>query len=157
MIFNSSDVSIQRLNSNIDIKDFTCGVAEIDGFFHRCHTDCLTADDFRVQVAVSHGVVVGMYSLSTGFVQSGGDFEPAIMLNALAVEYDLQGSGLGSLILEDAIRRSASVAGTLAIRVLVANGFDSKGLGFILSHGFRRMPDASFLAFLPLSTDLKAF
>lgn len=117
----------------------------------------------RTYVAVRRGEqqVLGYYALATHRVsyenlphdQIRGlpriDI-PVILLGKLAVDRTVQGQGLGSLLLVDALRRSAWLAEAIGIRAVEVDAIDEAARRFYLRFGFVALADTQDHLFLPM-------
>ncbi len=103
----------------------------------------------RTYVVVRRGEsnVLGYYAISTHGVgredlpddQAKGlprSDVPVILLGRLAVDRSAQGSGLGSLLLIDALRRVEVLSEQVGIRAVEVNAIDDAARNFYLKFGF---------------------
>ncbi len=65
---------------------------------------------------------------------------PLVILARLAVELDYQGRGLGVSMLQDAIRRTLSIAVQAGIRALLTHPIDAEAEVFCRRFGFESTP-----------------
>lgn len=65
---------------------------------------------------------------------------PAVLLARLALDSSLQGRGLGSVLLVDALTRVVAATRTVAARFVVVDAVGEAAAGFYDHHGFRRIP-----------------
>lgn len=65
----------------------------------------------------------------------------ATLLGRLAVALDVQGGGLGGVLLGDALCRAARTAETVGACMVVADAIDDGAAEFYAAHGFVRLPD----------------
>jgi ribosomal protein S18 acetylase RimI-like enzyme len=75
---------------------------------------------------------------------------PAVRLGRLAVDTSVQGQGLGTLLLMDAIDRSQRVLEHIGIHALFVDAKDAAAAGFYRKLGFRALPDLESTLALPL-------
>ena len=61
---------------------------------------------------------------------------PAIVLGRLAVDRNFQGRGLGTGLLEDAIKRTHQIAALAGVRALLVHAKDAHTAGFYSRSGF---------------------
>jgi GNAT superfamily N-acetyltransferase len=73
----------------------------------------------------------------------------ATLLGRLAVVVGHQGSGLGAILLADALRRAYLSAGTVGSSMVVVDAMDERAARFYAAHGFLRLPD-SFRLVMPM-------
>ena len=65
-------------------------------------------------------------------------------------------SGLGSLLLADALKRIVDVASTLGTYAVVVEAYDERGKRFYEAHGFIPLVSRPRRLFLPIQTVVKA-
>jgi predicted GNAT family N-acyltransferase len=80
---------------------------------------------------------------------------PAFLIGRLARDLSAKGSGLGELLLMDAMARLAAVEA--AGRMVVVDPIDEKAHAFYTRYGFTPMGRATMRLFLPMATVRKAF
>jgi GNAT superfamily N-acetyltransferase len=162
---NSADTPwvIERLGRQHDRSAFDCGNAILDDWLKLRAGQYEKKDLARTYVAVrrSENAVVGYYALASHRVsyealpsdQARGlpriDV-PVILLGRLAVQRDVQGQGLGALLLIDALRRAEGLAEALGIRAVEVDAIDEAARRFYLKFGFVPLTDAPNHLFLPM-------
>ena len=70
---------------------------------------------------------------------------PAVLLARLALDRTLQGTGLGGVLLADAMRRVIAATETVAARFVLVDAIDEHAANFYAHHGFVRVPETSRL------------
>ena len=75
---------------------------------------------------------------------------PVVLIGRLAVDRSAQGQGLGSLLLVDALRRSADISDQLGIRAVEVDAIDDTARNFYLKFGFRPLLDDPRHLFMPM-------
>jgi len=75
---------------------------------------------------------------------------PVVLLGRLAVDRSMQGQGLGSDLLIDALYRANSIAEHLGIRVVEVHALDDDARAFYLKFGFVELKDDPHHLFLPI-------
>lgn len=93
------------------------------------------------------GVVVAYFALAPHVIeravlprsQEAGNLDqiPSLLLARLALDLSLQGSGLGSELLIDALSRSVSASNDVGGRFVVVDAIDQAAAEFYEHHGFR--------------------
>ena len=73
-----------------------------------------------------------------------------VLLGRLAVDRSVQGQGLGSLLLIDALRRARHLAERVAIRAVEVDAIDEAARQFYLKFGFMPLLDDPNHLFLPM-------
>lgn len=106
-------------------------------------------------------MVVGYYSLAASSVSHAfapgsvrrnmPDPVPVMLLGRLAVDISLQGRGIGSALLRDAILRTLQASAIAGIRALLAHALHERALRFYAKYAFIPSPVNAFTLMLPLS------
>ena len=65
---------------------------------------------------------------------------PVVLLARLAVDESVQGRGIGSFLLRDAMARTAAAAGRFGIRALLVHALHEEARAFYLRHGLEPSP-----------------
>ena len=107
-------------------------------------------------------MVVAYYALATGSLQRASlqssmrhglpDPVPVLVLGRLAVAKHLQGVGLGSGLLRDAMRRCVEISQAAGVRMLIVHAIDDRAAGFYRQYGFKPLPGEALTLFLPIET-----
>jgi ribosomal protein S18 acetylase RimI-like enzyme len=152
-----------------DRAAFSCGQAELDGWFRQRAGQDERRNVARVFVAVDDALgVVGFYSLSA-FALAVPDLPdeiarrlprydaiPAALIGRLARDVRARGQGLGELLLADAIRRILGASRLVAVFAIVVDAKDERGAAFYRGFGFSPFPLRPLRLFLPTATALAA-
>ena len=170
-------VRIQALASHHDISGFDCGVDSLNTFLQK-HALAGPAHGLsQTWVAIDDDdVVLAFFTLrfatitptsATARVAKGvGGFDiPCILLARLAVDKDLQGQGLGSVILEDAMRKAVALGRThptdvtpaLPVRAMLVHAKSSEAFRFYEAHGFEPSPTDPLHQLILLKDIAKSF
>jgi len=156
---------IEPLDSKIhDRTQFDSGEESLNSWLREFAGQAMKKDGARTYVVCDEGRVVGYYSLCTFSVvravapkqlQFGPHEIPALLLARLAVDAARQGTGLGSLLLLDALRVSALVADAVGARVLVVHALHEKAAAFYSAQGFIPFETDPLRLYLPMK-DIRA-
>lgn len=161
---------IEPLTRRHDRQAFACGVAPLDDYlkkYARQNADLNYGRTF-VLVREAEARVFGYYTLSAGAVARGHlppeDAHrlpkypaPVAHLGRLASDRGIQGQGLGSLLLADALRRAFRVSKDLALYAVEAVAKDERAKAFYVSHGFDELRDDPHHLFLSMKTIAELF
>jgi len=144
---------------------FSCGVAELDRYLREHASQDIKRDVARVFVAVrpETTAICGYYSLSAAsFQRDELPAEqarklprypvPAVLLGRLAVDRDVQGSGLGEFLLMDAMYRTLLATQVMAVHAMVVDAKDTSVAKFHRKYGFIDFPNNAQRLFLPMAT-----
>ncbi|MDR3214454.1 MAG: GNAT family N-acetyltransferase [Azoarcus sp.] len=161
-----SSLVIAPLAASHDRARFRCGVAALDDYLHKQAGQDVKRRVSRVFVATTAehpDVISGYYTLSSLSIEFGQLPEklarslprhplPAALLGRLAVSQDAQCSGVGSMLLADAIKRTLAVSTEIAIYALVVDAIDERAQGFYEQYGFTLLGLGGCRLFLPLQS-----
>ena len=157
------DWSIEKLGKSHDTASFDCGKPTLNHWLQQLAGQYERRDLARIYVAVrpNEARVLGYYAVSNHQVsyealpdeQSKGlptiDV-PVILLGRLAVDRSVQGRGLGSFLLVDALRRAAYISQHIGVRALEVHAIDEDARRFYLKYGFVSLRDDKQHLFLPM-------
>lgn len=110
--------------------------------------------------------VVGYHALTVGSVERAHATArvakgmprhpiPVVLLARLAVDVSVQGQGIGSFLLHDAMARAAGAAARFGIRALLVHALNDEARAFYLHHGLEPSPTDP-LHLLVLVKDIRA-
>lgn len=148
-----------------DLREFSCGEASLDLWLHEQAVSAAARRTARTWVWVDDaGAIVGYYALAAHRVARedvpnkigrGGPVEiPAVLLARLALSESLRGSGLGAVLLADALERIVDATQTVAARLVVVDAIHERVAQFYETLGFRRIPNSLLL--VQKITDIEA-
>lgn len=155
-------IVFEALGKHHDRSRFSCGQADLDGWFRRRAGQDDRRDVARVFVATDLELgIVGFYSLSAFKLELGElpdeiarklpRYEsgyPAALIGRLARDVRMRGKGFGEVLAVDAIRRILGAAETLAVLAIIVDAKDERAAAFYKGLGFEpfpRRPDRLFL------------
>jgi len=158
------DWTIQRLGSSHDRTAFDCGNPILTDWLRQRASQFEKRDLARTYVATrsSDRTVLGYYAISNHRVihealpadEAKGlprlDV-PVVLLGRLAVDRSVQGQGLGSLLLVDALRRAQHLAEHVGIRAVEVDAIDDAARQFYLRFNFVPLLDDPNHLFLSMS------
>ena len=156
-----------------DRTAFSCGVTQIDNFLKRTAKKHQKGDFTRVWVAVRppERKILGYYAINGHAIETGDLPEAlrkraprhgqvgAAYLSMIAVDVAARGRGLGRILLADALKRVAAVAGEIGIFAVVLDVLDdgdanamARRRRFYQAFGFVSFPSQPLRMFLPVQT-----
>jgi GNAT superfamily N-acetyltransferase len=144
-------LEIEKLQRHHAVDSFTCGRPELDRFLTRHALQGQQSNSSQTYLALNGAEVVGYYTLVTGHVEhanapprvvKGMPRHPAplLVLARLAVHTAMQGRGLGSGLLLDAMSRTLQVADIVGVRALAVHAKDNEAAEFYRHFGFEPSP-----------------
>jgi len=156
-----------------DRSAFSCGFAPIDHFLKSSLSDQIKAGMVAAWIATDDDdpAVLGFYTLGALAVRS--EFGPkawqrarvpdvpVIYIRAVAVRQDMQGKGLGTALVVDAMNRCLDIAGQMGAAAIVLDVLEDvhfdRRRSFYEDLGFRHLgdPDNPTRVYIPMA-DVKA-
>lgn len=159
----------EPLDRRHDRSAFACGIRALDDWFRTRAGQDQRRRVAQVFVALDDQGIVGFYSLSmfTLALESlpanlAGKLPryeaiPAALIGRLARHERARGSGIGDLLVADAVKRVLGAAESVAAYAIVVDAKDDRGRSFYLSHGFIPLPSRPNRLFLLAETAARAF
>jgi GNAT superfamily N-acetyltransferase len=141
----------EPLSSKSPLAGFDCGKPSLNDWLQRHALQAQGSGSARTFVVANDTQVLGYYSLVVGQVEpmeapdrvrkGMGQYPiPVMVLARLAVSQAAQGQGIDIGLLQDAIRRTLSVAEQVGIRALLTHPIDDDAMRFYQSFGFETSP-----------------
>lgn len=141
----------QRLEAGQDVAAFACGNEVLDRWLRE---HAATAQAKRTSVTyvwtTAEGAVAAYYSLAPHLIENAdlprrlgrGDPRqiPAILLARLALSRELRGTGLGGILLHDALSRAVAASQQAGGRYVVVDAVDDNARQFYEYYGFTTTP-----------------
>ena len=157
---------IEAISSSHDRKNFSCGTPTLDNYIRQQARQDIKRRISRVFVARSHDhprTILGYYTLSSLSIDLGaipveiarklpGHPIPAALLGRLAVDENARGTGVGKMLLMDAITRTLTVSSEIAIYAMFVDTVDAETGAFYRQYGFLPLSRDSQRLFLPLKS-----
>jgi GNAT superfamily N-acetyltransferase len=161
-----STLIIESLGKNHNRAAFSCGTDDLDNYFWRQASQDTKRRIARIFVARSESddeAVLGYYTLSALSIDLStlpSDFArklpkhpiPAALIGRLAVSSESQRTGIGKLLLADAIKRTLAVSDDIAVYAMVVDALNIEAEAFYLSFGFTKLISDTNRLFLPLKS-----
>lgn len=171
-------IKLEPLAGHHERKSFDCGVAPLNIWLKQTALQHQTKGISRTFVAIPAGgqivdvyrslgygdissaSILGFYALASAFVfiddlpaETAKRYPrqvPVTRLGRLAIRADMQGQGLGRLLLADAVNRAESAAQAVGSAGLFVDAKDETSSRFYQSFGFRICDDQSLKLYLPM-------
>lgn len=161
---SSKNLVIEPLSRTHDRPSFKCGIASLDDYIKKQATQDLKRRISRVFIASDAGkpsIIMGYYTLSSLSIDIGHLPEallrklpkhplPAALIGRLAVSKHVQGTGVGKMLLIDALKRTLAVSDEIAIYAMVVDAINEEAERFYRQFGFRQLSYENRRLFLPL-------
>ncbi len=159
------DWRIEPLNRTHERAGFDCEKPSLNDFLHTFVSQYEKRNLGRTYVACREGSprVLAYYTLASGSV--GAQSLPAklgkklprheipvVLLARLAVDRSVRGSGLGGIMLRDAMIRALELSDKLGIHAVVVDALDAEARAFYEHFGFMTLTDNERRLFLPVGT-----
>jgi GNAT superfamily N-acetyltransferase len=144
----------EALHERHRTEGFDSGRPELDGWLRQ---HALSAEARRTgrTFVWAHDRVLAHYTLTAhllvredlpkAYGRGGPRQIPAVLLARLALDQSLQGQGLGSVLLADALSRVVAATQTVAARFVVVDAINEPAVTFYQRFGFRRVPGTARL------------
>lgn len=157
---------IEPLGKQHDRDAFRCGVESLDNYLKTQASQDMRRKANAVFVLVpkqSLKTIAGYFTLCACGLAPGTIPEEATkhlprypqvsatLMGRLAVHAELQGRGLGSVLLAEALRRAHENAAVVGSCMVVVDAIDERAAEFYRVHGFIRLPESMRLV-LPMRT-----
>lgn len=159
------EFKIEPLRDDHDRTAFSCGVEELDYYFHRQAGQDLRKRVAAVFVAIdSKENILGFYTLSAHMLSVGELPEsvikklpkypniPATLLGRLAVSRELRGRGLGEILLMDALKQSLLGTKHVMSAAVVVDSKNDHARRFYEKYGFIPLPSQPTRLFYLMKT-----
>lgn len=117
-------------------------------------------------VCAEDNKVIGYYSLAVGSLlhteavgkikRNMPDPIPVMILGRLAVDKNVQGKGIGSALIKDAILRTVQASKIAGLKAMLVHALDEKAAAFYENKGFKRSPMSHLILMITLEDALNA-
>ena len=152
--------------------DFDCGVPQINNYLKRTAKKATKADMIRVWVALDDGRrIIGYYGINMHSVIADEMPEiftrnaprhgilPTAFISMIGVDLPMQGQGMGSALLADALSRIGRISNDIATCAVLLDVYDcgnpeivTRRKAYYESFGFVALPDQPMRLFMPMQT-----
>jgi GNAT superfamily N-acetyltransferase len=139
-------VAPRNLSADYDISGFDSGEPALDEWLRRHALQNEASGASRAYVVCAGKRVVGYYTLAVGAVahahapgrvrRNMPNPVPVMLLGRLAVDKALQGRGIGTGLLRDAVLRTVQAAEIAGIRAILVHAISAAARRFYEEHGF---------------------
>jgi GNAT superfamily N-acetyltransferase len=157
---------LERLDAHHQLDEFDSGNAELDWWLKRHALAAQQMDSARTFVLVDPAGVLGYFSLTMGSVRRhdaptklvrGLPAYPVgmVLLPRLAAARRSRGSGVGGLLLSQALRKAVVAGESAAARLVVVDATDESAAGFYRRFGFLATPEDQLRLYRPMK-DIRA-
>lgn len=163
----SDDPIIALLTERHDRVSFDCGEPSLNEYLQRFARQNAELFLGRTYVLVIPGQtrIAGYYTISSGSVARQDLPEkrlprypiPVVLMGRLAVDRQAQGQGLGELLLQDALKRSAQLAQHLGIYAVVVDALNEQARSFYYKYGFTETVDDPLRLYLAIKKVLQIY
>ena len=154
-------ITIARLSSHHDRRDFDCGVEELNSYLIRYSSQHERKGIGRTYVATEDDDtrVLGYYTIASNGIAFDVVPEnlprhpvPVALVGRLAVDVRAQRRRLGETLLIHALRSAQRAARIVGIYAVVVEALDESARNFYLKYGFRELIDDRLHLYLPMKT-----
>ena len=162
---DESPLTVKPLDPHHDRASFSCGEPSLDHYIRRQASQDARRRVARVFVASGDPPerIAGYYTLSAASFEKNNLPAalakrlphypvPAAVIGRLAVDLRSRGSGLGEVLLLDAIHRTIRAGDTIGVYAIVVDALHDRAAAFYRRYGFTPFPSEPRRLFLPLRT-----
>ncbi len=152
----------QPLSDQHQLADFESGEPSLDDWLKRRAAKNQANGSSRTYVVCEGDAVIGYYCLAAGAIgqaeapstlkRNRPDPVPVLVLGRLAIHKDHHQKGIGTALLNDAIRRAIQAADIAGITALLVQAISEQARRFYLSRGFVESPIKPMTLCLILAT-----
>nr|WP_235566188.1 GNAT family N-acetyltransferase [Methylibium sp. Root1272] len=152
----------QPLSDEHQLADFDSGEPSLDDWLRRRAAKNQANGSSRTYVVCEGDRVVGYYCLAAGAVghaeapstmrRNRPDPVPVLVLGRLAIHKSHHQQGIGTALLNDAIRRAIQAADIAGVTALLVHALSEQARRFYLSRGFIESPVKPMTLCLMLAT-----
>ena len=152
----------QPLTDRHRLAGFNCGEQSLDDWLKRRSAKNRTNGSLRLYVVCENEVVVGYYCLAVGAIGPAGAPStlirnrpgptPVLVVGRLAIHRDHHLKGIGTALLNDAIRRAMVAADIAGVTALLVHALSEQARRFYRSRGFIESPVKPMTLCLMLAT-----
>lgn len=152
----------QPLADHHQLADFDCGEPSLNDWLKRRAAKNQANGASRTYVVCEDDTVIAYYCLAAGAVghaeapatmkRNRPDPVPVLVLGRLAIHRDQHQKGIGTALLNDAIRRAIQAAEIAGITALLVHAISEPARRFYLSRGFIESPVKPMTLCLMLAT-----
>jgi GNAT superfamily N-acetyltransferase len=152
----------QPLEGHHQLADFDCGEPSLDDWLKRRAAKNQANGSSRTYVVCEQDKVIGYYRLAAGATghteapatmkRNRPDPVPVLMLGRLAIHKSYHQMGIGTALLNDAIRRAIEAANIAGVTALLVRAISEQAKRFYLSRGFIESPVKPMTLCLMLAT-----
>ena len=152
----------QPLSDRHQLVDFESGEPSLDDWLKRRAARNQANGSSRTYVVCEGDAVIGYYCLAAGAIghaeapsslkRNRPDPIPVLVLGRLAIHKDHHQKGIGTALLNDAIRRAIQAADIAGVTALLVQAISEQARRFYLSRGFVESPIQPMTLCLMLAT-----
>lgn len=152
----------QPLSDEHQLADFDSGEPSLDDWLRRRAAKNQANGSSRTYVVCEGDRVIGYYCLAAGAVghaeapstmrRNRPDPVPVLVLGRLAIHKSHHQQGIGTALLNDAIRRAIQAADIAGVTALLVHALSEQARRFYLSRGFIESPVKPMILCLMLAT-----
>ncbi len=152
----------QALTDHHQLADFDSGEPSLDDWLKRRAAKNQTSGASRTYVVCEGATVIGYYCLAAGALghaeapstmkRNQPDPIPVLILGRLAIHKDHHQKGLGTALLNDAMRRAIQASEIAGVTALLVHALSEPARRFYFSRGFIESPVKPMTLCLMLAT-----
>ncbi len=163
-----TDILISKLSKAIVFDGFDCGDESLNSYIKQFASQDVKRKLAVVYVAINNKEILGFYSLSASSITADSLPQniqkklpkypvPVALIGRLAIDKKHQGSGIGGILLVDAIKRIAKTAEYLGINSIIVDAKNQKAARFYQHYGFIKLQEKHNRLFMPIQTAMTLY
>jgi GNAT superfamily N-acetyltransferase len=158
---------VEKLAAHHHVQDFKCGKNSLDYFIRKYALVNQRADSSQTYVVHRDNVVMGYYSLVFGSLRLEDSLVavrsrmpanypvPVMLFARFAVDKSVQGQGIGTALLKDALLRTVAASEIGGLAAILLDAIDNKMVAFYANYGFQKCPGSELRMMMPMK-DVRA-
>jgi len=160
------DIEIVPISKQIKIKDFDCGIEELNCYLRQFAIPNDKKNIGKTFVAVDKSnqtKPVGYYTVSMAqilFNELPDSIKkglprypiPAMRIGKLAIDLKFQGRHIGAKLLKDALLKAVNISSQVALHFIVVDAIDENAKAFYLKYGFTDFEENPLTLVISLET-----
>jgi len=158
-------ICVSHLCRSFERESFDCGIEELNIFirYHALKNQKLRISKTWVAHENKSKAILGFHTMCTSSISAivlpphlrkrlPRYPIPCVLLARLAVARSSRGTGIGKLLLKDAIKKTIQTSELIGAFALLVDAKDDEARDFYEYYGFLSLPDQPYTLFLPVAT-----
>jgi len=162
----NTPIIIEPLGKQHERQSFKCSIKQFEDYLQKHASQYAKRNICQTVVAVTYNnpsLILGYFTLSALSIDLSslpGTLAsklpkhpiPAVLIGRLARDKNLDGYGIGRILLAEAYKRAASASKQLGVYAIVVDAIDEKASDFYQSFGFAKLTESNNRLFIPIKS-----